>query len=544
MKKNGTDWAWALVLVLAVAGLYGQFLSSALIFDDLQFFLLDRQGAQPVDTATFAWLGLRTLPYATLAWTKAAFGLELVYFRLGNLALHAVTVVTLYFFLQRVLARVYVAKSADSLTAQQAAFLGALVFALHPVATYAAGYLIQRTILMATLFGLLALLCYVQGSLHGRRWQLWLSFPLFYLAAYSKEHAITLILVPPALAMLLHEDWRASLRGQWALLTAWLCVVALVVFAKRGILGTVYEIDAPLMLSTNDGDYVYARSVITQCGLFFKYVWLWLLPNITQMSIDMREPFVRSVASLQLAWVALFVAWGALGVWLLRQRGNRGLLGFAMLFPWLMFMTELASVRIQEPFVLYRSYLWMGAALLALPVALNGMAKKQVALVALVILATSTLLSMERLITLSDPTLLWADAKDRLHGRTDLQGADRIYYNLSRHQLDNGMLGESEENAKTAVAIAPEFAQAHALLGAVYKARGKWELSIEQYTLGRNIDIHSGKPPQSVYLMGRAKAYEGNGQLELAVADYLEACRIDIYVCDQLRKSATVKKTP
>ena len=458
--------------------------------------------------------------------------------------LHAATVVALYFFLQRVLARVYVAKTHDSLTAQQAALFSALVFALHPVATYAAGYLIQRTILMATLFALLTLLCYVQGSLSARRWQLWLSLPLFYLAVYSKEHAVTLILVLPVLAMLLYEDWRAQLRAQWALFTALLCVVALVVVAKRGILGSVYEIDAPLMLSSNNGDYVYARSVITQCGLFFKYVWLWVLPNITQMSIDMREPFARSVASFQLAWVALYLAWGGLAVWLLRQRGNRSLLGFAMLFPWLMFWTELVSVRIQEPFVLYRSYLWMGVGLLALPVALNGVGRKQVALLGLVILATFMMLSMERLITLSDPTLVWADAKDRLHGRTDLQGADRIYYNLSRHQLDNGMLGESEENAKMAVSIAPEFAQAHALLGAVYKARGKWVLSIEQYTLGRNIDIQSGKPPQSVYLMGRAKAYEGNGQLELAVADYLEACRIDIYVCDQLRKSATVTKTP
>lgn len=544
LKKKWIDVASTLLLLAVVAALYGQFLSSVLVFDDLPLFMLDHQGAQPVDKASFSWLALRSLPYATLAWTKAVFGLGLVYFRIGNLLLHAATVVTLYFFLHQVLGYAYVPKTRDSLNAQQAALLGALVFALHPVATYAAGYLVQRTILMATLFSLLALLAYVQGSVGSRRWLQWLSLPLFYLAVYSKEHAVTLILVFPASTLLLQVDWRAQLRERLALFAALLVVVALAVVARKGLLGSVYEVDAPQMLSSNNGDFVYARSVITQCGLFFKYVWLWILPNIAQMSIDMREPFVRSVFSLQLGAVALYLGWGGLGLWLLRQRGNRGLAGFAMVFPWLMFLTELVSVRIQEPFVLYRSYLWMGASLLVLPVLLNGVGKKLVGVMSVVILATFMMLSMERLVTLSDSVLVWSDAKELLAGRNDLQGADRIYYNLSRHQLDNGMLRASEENAKTAVSISPEFAQAHGMLGAVYKATGQWTLAIEQYSLARNINLRNGEPQQSVYLMGRAKAYEGNGQLQLAAADYLEACRIDIAMCELFRKSAVPAKTP
>jgi hypothetical protein len=41
--------------------------------------------------------------------------------------------------------------------------------------------------------------------------------------------------------------------------------------------------------------------------------------------------------------------------------------------------------------------------------------------------------------------------------------------------------------------------------------------------------------------MGRAIAYEGKGEPQLALADYLEACRIDIHVCDAFKKSATPK---
>ena len=44
-----------------------------------------------------------------------------------------------------------------------------------------------------------------------------------------------------------------------------------------------------------------------------------------------------------------------------------GLAGFALLSPWLLALTEFATVRAQEPLVLYRSYLWMSVLPAALP---------------------------------------------------------------------------------------------------------------------------------------------------------------------------------
>jgi len=45
--------------------------------------------------------------------------------------------------------------------------LGALVFACHPLAVYGVGYLIQRSILMATMFTLVMQLAYLRGLLEG-----------------------------------------------------------------------------------------------------------------------------------------------------------------------------------------------------------------------------------------------------------------------------------------------------------------------------------------------------------------------------------------
>jgi hypothetical protein len=146
---------FVVLLLTVVAALYGQFLWNPLQFDDRDFFLMDGAGNMPVSVFHFSPFELRSLPYATLAWTKTWFGLDLIYFRLGNLLLHAATVLALFFFLTKLFAAVYGERSEANLSPRLAAFFAALLFALHPVATYAAGYLVQRSIVMATLFSLL-----------------------------------------------------------------------------------------------------------------------------------------------------------------------------------------------------------------------------------------------------------------------------------------------------------------------------------------------------------------------------------------------------
>lgn len=543
MKTNKwVGFGATLVLPLLLAALYLQFLSSPIIFDDLPFFLLEGRGTQPVDRYAFSWLELRSLPYATLAWTKVFFGLELAYFRLGNLILHAATTLAIWGFLNQMFTAIYRPKTINSLNPSQAAWLAALLFGLHPVATYAVGYLVQRTILMATLFSVLTLWMYAKATLEDRPTWSWLCLPFYYLAVYSKEHAIMLVVGLLPLTVLLRRDWLKELRQRWLLFAALLCVAALAVASRKGILGSTYEIDASNMLGEDAGPMAYPLSVLNQCRLFFKYVLLWLWPNIHWMSIDMREPFARSVSAHSLGAAALYVAWGWAGSRLLVRRGNLGLAGLAMLLPWLLFFTELAAVRVQEPFVLYRSYLWASVGLLALPLLLNGIDRKLVAILALAVGGTFFILSMERLATLADPILLWRDAKDLVEKNDEKQGADRIYYNLGRQLLLNHMFTESEENLKKALALEPNLAQAHGALGAVYNGRSQWEQAISEYTVARAINFTRKEPPVSVYLMGRARAYEGAGQLQLAVADYLEACRIDDSVCEALRKSAVLPK--
>ena len=529
----------ALLLVIAVAALYGQFLWNAIIFDDLQFFMLDDQGNQPVSSYHFNWLELRSLPYATLAWTKAWFGLDLINFRVGNLLLHAAVVVALFAFLRSLFKTILGESQSKGLTPSLAAFLAALLFALHPVSTYAVGYLVQRTIVMAALFGLLALLSYLHGSAQKSQFWLWMSVPFYYLAVLSKEHAIMLPAVFIALTLLLHTDWQVQLKQRWGIFAALTLIAIFVVLARKGLIGSVYEINGLGMLGVN-AKLAYPLSVMTQCWLFFKYALLWIFPNPTWMSIDMREPFALSLWSPYLVALLCFVAWGAGAVWLLLKRGSSGLVGLAMLFPWLMFFTEFSSVRIQEPFVLYRSYIWAMGAFCLLPVLFAKTNGKTASFVVGVVALAMVPISMDRLMTLSHPFLLWHDAEKLVKGHPELPGAYRIYYNRGTELIHIDNFNQAVLDLELAVSLTKDFVEANGNLGAAYFKQGEWRKAATSF--GNAIDMahKAGDAAGPRYIYGRAQALENIGELTKAQVDYQESCRLIKKGCEKL-PGASVK---
>jgi hypothetical protein len=521
-----------LLLVALITVLYGQFLWNPIVFDDMYFFLQDDQGNQPVSRYHFELLQLRSLPYATLAWTKAWFGLDLINFRVGNLLLHAAVVLSLFGFLARLFSVVLDDSRPETTSPQWIAFFAALLFAMHPVSTYAVGYLVQRTIVMATLFSLLALVVYVKGSTQQKPMWLWLSVPLYYLAVFSKEHAIMLPAVLVALTVLLHDDWQVKLKQRWGIWLALLVIAIIVVLSRKGLLGSVYEINAPEMLL--ETKLAYPLSVLTQAWLFFKYMFLWVVPNPAWMSIDMREPFAPAIFSRYLVAAVFFLAWGIGAIWLLLKRGLPGLAGFALLFPWLMFMTEFSSVRIQEVFVLYRSYLWVPGIFCLLPVMFYRLKGRSTVLLLAVIVLTMFPLSMDRLMTLSHPVLLWDDAEKLVKERLSLPGVDRIYYNRGTQLIHINKADAAIVDLKQAIALSPDFVEAHGNLGAAYIKNSDWQNAVTAFSQAIEIARRKGKTISPRYFHGRAQALEALGELEKSQADYRESCRLGKRACDKV----------
>ncbi len=481
----GRPWpGWPAVVLLgaavAVAALYGGALGHPLVFDDRPLLSEEILTAYARSVFTFH---LRWFPYASFGWTHALAGPDWWWYRAGNLAAHLAAMLAAYSLAWRFNAALAGPElPAAALTRLRvAAALGAALFALHPVAVYAVAYLVQRSILFATLFGLLMLLALLQGLERRSRGLLALSAALYLLSVFSKEHAVML----PAVAVLMVwalRDRAAGFARPLALSFAAYGVIGLlVVLRSRGILGDPYEPYAMMLLEALgmrypgfDIENAYPLSVMTQAWLFFRYWLLWLVPDPGWMAIDLRPPFAGSLASLPyLAALVAFIAFGFAGAALLRRGGRYAAAGLAVLGVWLLFLPELSAIRIQEPFVLYRSYLWMSLLPLGLAALARGAERGLPWLLAAAVLAAAGLAgaSANRLGTFADEAVLWGDAI----AKTDpaMLGAARQYYNRGAAYLEQGRGADALRDFDRALELEPRLADARVNRGGLLHAMGR-----------------------------------------------------------------------
>lgn len=524
-----------ITLIAALGFLYGGFLSSPYIFDDSAFFTDGYSRNFVIQEHHFSWFQMRSLPYASFYWTKLVAGDNIEYLRLGNLIIHCAVVVAIYFAIYWLLQST-VKENPKKTNLSLIAWAAALIFAVHPLATYSVGYLAQRTVLMAALFSIITILFYIRTSNTGSKITLWLAVPTYYLAVYSKEHAIMLPFCLVALMVLLYEDWPRQLRREVAFYAVLACIAFTVFYSRKFLVGTLYEPNGPGYMEELGASGAHLRSVISQAALYFKYAMLWTLPNPKWMSIDMRENFATGVLSLQTLGALCYFVYGYIGIKLLLKRGVTGLFGFAMFFPWLMFFSEFSAVRVQEIFVIYRSYLWaFGWILILAVVFLKINSTKVVVLGASVSLLLMTI-SFERLQTLAHPLLLWDDAVKLIEKNPHIIGAERIYFNrgLERGRL-NQFEGAKSDFEKT-IELYADHIDARANLGAIYLKTEQWQNAVDQFNWVEQYGNTHNAYMNSKWVLGRGFAYEKLGNTDLAQKDFARSCSLTKLGCELVRK--------
>ncbi len=511
----------ALVILLCTALLYGGFLHSPLLFDDIPFFL------QVKSQALLSSLGVhvRGLAYATLALNVKWGSDSLASFRLVSLLLHVSVGVALYFFLFELLRAIPSGQEDRSVgTGSASGLLAALIFVLHPAAVYGAAYLIQRTIVMATLFALLSWISVLRALRTNQdRWW-WISLVAYALSVWSKE---TAVMVPAVSAVLSIWWWQthgglqnhaALVRRLAPLLVCYFIVGVTVVFQVKFALGAVYEFNAPQMLDTNDISHPWLLSVMTQSALFFKYLFLWGMPNPTWMSVDMREPFGSWA---YLVGAAGFVAWPIVGTRYLLRGASQGLIGIAMLAPWLLFATELTTVRIQEPFVLYRSYLWLAPALSALLIVESKLQPRMFLVLLVGVPLFLFPLAWDRLVTFSHPLLLWTDAERLVEGRSGLTGVERIHHSLGLALYNESKYDLAIKEYSQAIAANPAYSYGYNDRAACLFELKRYQEAFDDFEAALRL-----KPNYPRSLMGRGAVHEALGRPNEALQDFRAACKL------------------
>ena len=229
-------------LAILTAALYVPFLSNPLFFDDRGIF----SGSQFAQYATspLGW-GARYPAFFTIAAVHVVFG-TIEAQRAVSALFHCGTAFALFIAL-----RVLQARWTPAATPQKqrrdslAALAAAAVFAVHPVAVYAAGYLVQRSIVLATLFALLSLAVLVRGVGSGRLAYALGAGGLYAAAVLSKEHAILLPAVALAALGRPSRD-RAYYRYVAAYLAVCVPAAITAVLFVKGVISTMQKEDKKL----------------------------------------------------------------------------------------------------------------------------------------------------------------------------------------------------------------------------------------------------------------------------------------------------------
>jgi protein O-mannosyl-transferase len=417
------QYLWAAIVVVVALAIYLPGLGNELVYDD--GYLTDGDLF-----AVYRSLGLRTrmLSYGSFVWIQSLLGEGWWKQRLVNLAIHLAVVAALWAFYREILRKLVPSEPDPGMPAQPLHLSPALgvsvgFFALNPVAVYAVAYLIQRSILLATLFTVVALWLFARGLRTGKWWLHLLAAISYALAVMSKEHAVLapLAAVPVYIVVARPSAKRLAILGTAS--AALIAAAGAALWARFGyILGTPFDeysrayLAQLAALNPDAPRLAWPLSIVNQCWLFFEYGVRWFFPVADWMSISIRPPFpVTWLSFPQILGVPLYVAVIAMGLRLVvRHHDWRALVGLSLLLPAILFGTEFVTVWVQDPFVLYRSYLWAIGVPGLVFVFLNGTSTRALAVVAAIVGLLLGWQAIERVMSLSTAQTAWTDAIAKL----------------------------------------------------------------------------------------------------------------------------------
>lgn len=448
---------WFALITMAVLAIYLPGLSNELLFDDqilTDGYILEHYSGVPD-------LLQRFVSYGSFIWLGGLSGEGWHVHRIVNILLHLGVVAGLLALYELLSSRVrwpdeFVGRVDFDASRRAAVRVATMLFAVNPVAVYAVAYLIQRSMLAATFFVVLGLFACSKGLLTTRGkaaaavWHLG-ALACYLLAMLSKEHALMAPLLVLPLYIFLN---RPSLKRLLILIGVTGAVVGtgvlLLLRLYAHLLGQPFDelsvayVEELRRTGVEVESVLWLLSIANQMKLFFQYGFLWFIPNPGWMSIDLRPAFPTALTD----WRAAAGVLGYLAVLssalvvLMRSSGPAGFAGLCLLIPGILFMTEFATVWIQDPFVLYRSYLWAIGLPGLLVLLFAGGGARTIYIIGLLIAIVLAGLAFERGLSLSNARSAWSDAIEKLDDEAPYNafGRWRPYLNRGSTFLENGEL--------------------------------------------------------------------------------------------------------
>ena len=446
-RPSRLELAWLPIVAAGLLLIYLPGLGNSLVFDDSYL----NEGLFS-DYASLLHPHVRMLSYGSFVWIHALFGDGWWKQRLFNLAAHGAVVASLWALYREILRHIALpaGEPPDATPYYRSPALGVAVgfFALNPVAVYAVGYLIQRTIVLATLFSVLGLWLFARGLREKRPVMHALALACYALAVMSKEHAVLAPLAAVPIYILVERPGARRLALFATIGGVLVAIAGGILYLRYGkILGKPFDetsivyLGQLAKLDPEARRHAYLLSIVNEAWLFFRYGIDWIVPYAGWMSINLRPPFpVHWLTFPQILGVVAYPGLLFGGFFLLiRYRDGRALLGLSLLFPALLFATEFATVWVQDPFSLYRSYLWAIGIPGLVFFAIHGPSPRVLLGVGVAIGALFSWQAIDRVLSMATPVAVWTDAIGKLPDDPRAVGRWFPYLNRGSAYVDQNL---------------------------------------------------------------------------------------------------------
>jgi protein O-mannosyl-transferase len=462
----------------------------------------------------------RPLFYLTLAVNYQLGGFNPVGYHVINLLIHVLAALTLFGLLRRT----FVSQRFHKRVRTSAGILAAcisILWVVHPLQTESVTYISQRSELLAGLFYLWTLYCFVRShdSPVSGRWKVGAVLACAFGMA-TKE-----VMITAPLAVLLYDriflstSWRelfargkgfyASLFGTYAIL--WLTMLGADLAQMSESAGFSYKGITSLRYAMNQSSVIlhYLKLAIWPTGLCLDYVW-----RPAASSGTLLGPSAILIALMVVMAVTLKRSPGI---------GFFGLWFFVTIAPSSSFfpIRDLAfEHRMYLPLiaVIALIVLWLYAAMDTLLGA--GRRRRQAArAVACLALGSAMVLSdwtVRRNQDYHGEVHMWQDV---IRKRPD---NPRAHYNLGRIYSDQGKLKEAAASYERATMWVGDYADAHNNLGATLASIGELEKGIEEVRKAIRLNPNLAKAHNNLGTLLRRQ-----GKLEEARSHYGKAIQID-----------------
>ncbi len=462
----------------------------------------------------------RPVAFLTFAINYHFSKLDVRYWHLVNLIIHLINAILVWWLTLLIFSSPVMKDQKIAGHKKLLAFITALLFISHPLATQSVTYIVQRMTSLVALFYLLSIVLYVRARLTDRGIIAKIllfsgSFVSVVLAMRTKENAFTL-----PFAILLFEFFFIRTRKLSIHFKDYRVILLIVLFL--GMILVIlsrhsFDIFKPISPAGHPESvltpYYY---FLTQFNVIVKYIQLLFLPVNQNLDYD----FPVSTAFFQIPTLLSFLVLASLIILAVYLFNKQRIISFGIFWFFITLSVESSFIPINDVIVEHRTYLPSFGFFLIIISALYILLWDKYKLLAmgilLIMIGSNSYLTYERNKVWKDDLTLWSDIVSKSPGKA------RAITNRGNAYANRGQWDMAIEDYSRALRIDPKFPITLISRGLAYKNLGHFDKAIADYTRAVGID-----PNNTITYSNRGICYFNLGEREKAIDDFTRAIELD-----------------